>query len=380
MTESVWLLAARRTPVAPVNGALRELGVAELAVPVVRQLLQDAAIGADQIDQVILGNALYGGGNPARLVALAAGLPESVPALTVDTQCCSGLDALRLGAQAIEAGQADLVLAGGVESTSRRPIRQHRPLQADGIPVTYERPPFTPWSERDPDMADSAARLAAEEAIDLNTQNDWACKSHRKALAAKDRLAAECVPLGGLSVDAATRPMSPALAARTPVIARCGEGQVNVAGTALQADAAAVVLLASDEARRRLGTSLPAVLWRSGLAGGSLADSPPRAMVPVVQQLLAAQGVSPTDLQCAEVMEAFAVQAISNCRDLGLPDDCINRGGGALARGHPIGASGAILAVRAFHELLHADEGSRALLAIAAAGGLASATLLTREQ
>lgn len=380
MNSRVWIVAARRTPVAPVNGALRELGVADLAAPVIRQLLQDAAIGADQIDQVILGNALYGGGNPARLVALAAGLPECLSALTLDTQCCSGLDALRLGAQSIEAGQADLVLAGGVESTSRRPIRQHRPTGTDGIPVTYERPPFTPWPERDPDMADSAARLAAEAGIDLNTQNDWACRSHRKALAVQDRLAAECVPLGGLSVDAATRPMSPALAARTPVIARCGEGRVNVAGTALQADAAAVVLLASDEARRRLSPSLPAIRWRAGLTGGSLVDSPPQAMVPVVQKILAAQGVGPTDLHCAEIMEAYAVQAISNCRDLHLPDECINRGGGALARGHPIGASGAILAVRAFHELMHAGEGAQALLAIAAAGGLASAALLAREQ
>lgn len=378
MTEPVWMLAARRTPVAPVNGALRDLGVTDLAVPVIGQVLRDAGIERGQVDQVLFGNALYGGGNPARLVALAAGIPEAVPALTVDTQCCSGLDALRLGAQAIQAGQADLVLAGGVESTSRRPIRQHRPRQRDGVPIPYERPPFTPWSERDPDMADSAARLAAEAAIDLSAQNAWACTSHQNALAARDRLAQECVPLGGLKVDAATRAMSPSLAGRTPVIARCGEGQVNVAGAALQADAAAVVVLASDRVRAQLASDRPAIRWLADRAGGSLADSPPRALVPVVQQLLAARTLDTDALWCAEIMEAYAVQAIHNTGALGLPAERVNIGGGALARGHPIGASGAILAVRAYHELCRAPEKSRALLAIAAAGGLASAALLER--
>ncbi|MEX2320930.1 MAG: beta-ketoacyl synthase N-terminal-like domain-containing protein, partial [Saccharospirillum sp.] len=123
MSAAVYLVAARRTPVAPVKGAFKALSVSDLAVPVIQAVLSDVGFNPADIDQVMLGNALYGGGNPARLIALAAGLHESVPALTLDTQCCSGLDALRLGAQAIASGQADAVLAGGVESTSRRAIR-----------------------------------------------------------------------------------------------------------------------------------------------------------------------------------------------------------------------------------------------------------------
>ena len=387
-TAPVIMLAARRTPVAPVNGAFRGLGVSELGVPVVAALLADSGVPASAVDQVILGNALYGGGNPARMIALAAGLPETVPAMTIDTQCCAGLDSLRLAAAVIQSGQADVIIAGGVESTSRRPIRQHRPLTADATPVAYERPPFTPWPERDPDMAAAAARLAAEQTISLAAQHEWAIESHRKALASRSRLQNECVPLAGLSMDAAARPLTDRLAQRTPVIAdwQDGEhnsGQISVAGTALQADAAALVLMVSGRVARQFAAQRPQVLWEQGLSGGGAADQPPRALVPVVSSLLERTGLSAADFSVVELMEAYAVQAIDNALALGLPLSAINRGGGALARGHPIGASGAILAVRAFHELQHQLQdqraGARALLAIAAAGGLGSAAILSKH-
>lgn len=376
--NSVYLVAARRTPVAPVNGAFKTLSVADLAVPVVHQVLADAGLHGEQVGQVILGNALYGGGNPARLTALAAGLPEALPAMTVDTQCCSGLDALRLGAQAIAAGQADVVLAGGVESTSRRALRYHRPLTADVPPEPYERPPFTPWPARDPDMADSAARMAQDYQVSLEEQNAWAMGSHAKALATQARLTEECVPLAGLTLDPAARALTDRVANRTPVIARAGDGCINVAGAALQADAAAVCVLVSARVLATMPTQTPRLRWQSNRAGASAADNPPEAIIPVVRALLAQTGLTADDFHCVELMEAYAVQALVNCRALGLPYEAINRRGGALARGHPIGASGAILAVQAFHELARAESGSRALLAIAAAGGLASAAVLER--
>ncbi len=372
----VYLVAARRTPVAPVNGAFKTLGVSALAVPVIQALLAQAGMGPAQVDQVVLGNALYGGGNPARLIALSAGLPESVPALTLDTQCCSGLDSLRLGAQAIASGQADAVLAGGVESTSRRAMRAHRPVSKNESPHFYERPAFTPWPDRDPDMADSAARLAHEHGISLEQQNAWAIGSHAKALAAQERLANECVSLAGLNVDAASRPLSERLANRTPKVSEWQTGAVNVAGTALQADAAAICLLVSERMLAKLSAGTRALRWVTDISGGGPADSPPWAIVPVVQRLFERNGLSADHFHRIELMEAYAVQALVNAHQLGLPLDTLNQGGGALARGHPIGASGAILAVRAYHEMAQAPKGSLALAAIAAAGGLASAVVL----
>ncbi|MEP4548001.1 MAG: thiolase family protein [Saccharospirillum sp.] len=372
----VYLVAARRTPVAPVNGAFKTLGVSDLAVPVIQAVLAQSGLSPQQIDQVILGNALFGGGNPARLIALAAGLPESVPGLTIDTQCCSGLDSLRLGAQAIASGQAEVVLAGGVESTSRRALRAHRPINKDDSPDFYERPAFTPWPDRDPDMADSAARLAHEFGISLDQQNGWAIDSHAKALVAQDRLTNECLPLSGLSVDAATRRLSERLANRTPKVAQWQTSAVNVAGTALQADAAALCLLVSERMLAKLPAGTRAMRWVTDISGGGPADSPPWAIVPVVQRLFERNGLRADHFHRIELMEAYAVQALVNANQLGLPLDKLNQGGGALARGHPIGASGAILAVRAYHEMALAPKGSLALAAIAAAGGLASAIVL----
>lgn len=374
--KPVYLVAARRTPVSPVNGAFKTLQVSDLAVPVIQAVLEQAHLSPALVDQVILGNALYGGGNPARLIALAAGLPEYVPALTIDTQCCSGLDALRLGAQAIANGQADAVLAGGVESTSRRAMRAHRPIHNNTPPPFYERPAFTPWPDRDPDMADSAARLAHEHGISLEQQNAWAIGSHAKALAARDRMAKECVALASLSTDAATRPLSERLANRTPKVAQWQQAAINVAGTALQADAAAVCLLVSENMLAKLPAGTRAMRWVTDISGGGPADSPPWAIVPVVQRLFERSGLSADHFHRIELMEAYAVQALANAHQLGLPLDKLNQGGGALARGHPIGASGAILAVRVYHEMALAPKGSLALAAIAAAGGLASAVVL----
>src|SRR5690606_38544343 len=114
----------------------------------IRTLLAAAGLAAEEVDEVILGNALYGGGNPARLALLAAGIPECRSALTIDSQCCAGLDAIMLAAARIRAGEAQVIVAGGVESFSRAPIRQRRPAVPGEAAVPYDRPPFTPWPER----------------------------------------------------------------------------------------------------------------------------------------------------------------------------------------------------------------------------------------
>ncbi|MBL4928733.1 thiolase family protein [Fuscibacter oryzae] len=356
------ILSARRTAVLPRGGAFARLRIEDLAAPVVRAVLADAGLGAVQVDELIAANALGAGGNPARRVALAAGLPERVAGLTIDRQCVGGLDAILLAAALVDSGAARVVVAGGVESYSRRPLR----LATDpdgGAPVAYDQPPFTPWADRDPDMTQAAAALAVSLGISRPAQDDWAVESHRKALVDHDW--PEIVALGGVSRDAFARRLTPALAARAKVLA----GNVTAATAAVAADAAAFVVVTRDDLARpgalRIGP---------GLTLGSAPEEPGLAPVPAIAAVLARAGLLPDKLAQVEMMEAYAAQAIACVEGAGLDPARVNLRGGALARGHPIGASGAILAVRLFHDLTN----GHGLAAIAAAGGLGTAVLFSR--
>lgn len=363
----VQLLSALRSPVAPRGGALARLEMHELAAPVLEAAISAAGLGPEDVDEVILGNALGAGGNPARLVALAAGLPARVAGLTIDRQCCGGLDALVQGAALIVSGQCEVVAAGGVESYSRRPLRQ-RTDPDGGPPEAYDRPPFTPWPDRDPGMHAAAANLARSLGIDAAMQADWAVESHRKARAAD--LSAEIVPLAGLDHDAFARDLSPRLAARAPMLS----GSITSATTAVAADAAALCIMVSDRVAARLGRR--GLTWVGGLTLGGQPDLPGIAPVAATRALLARAGLTARDLSVAEIMEAYAVQAMACTDGAGLDRGIVNPGGGGLARGHPVGASGAVNAVRLFHELWW--RGGHGLAAIAAAGGLGTAVLLRR--
>lgn len=364
----VRIVAALRTPVAPRGGALARLTPHALAAPVLTAALHAAGLGRDEVDELVLGNALGGGGNPARLTALAAGLPDRVGGLTIDRQCCGGLDAQVLGAALIASGQAEVVAAGGVESYSRRPLR----LRTDpdgGAPVPYDRPPFTPFADRDPDMAAAAAALGQQAGIDRNAQDAWAVDSHRKARAAASL--PEIVAFAGLTRDAFTRDLTPALAAR----ARPLTGDITAANAAVAADGAAICILVSDRVAARLGQG--GLHWRDGLTRGARPDMPGLAPLAAIGAMLGRQSVRPQDLSVAEIMEAYAVQAIACVRGAGLDPRVVNPGGGALARGHPVGASGAINAVRLYHELR--QRGGKGIAAIAAAGGLGTAVLWSAD-
>ncbi|HBS50853.1 MAG TPA: acetyl-CoA C-acyltransferase [Rhodobacteraceae bacterium] len=359
------IVAARRTIVAPRGGALAELEIHELAAPVLRACLDDAGLAPDEVDEVILSNALGAGGNPARLAALAAGLPERVAGLSIDRQCVGGLDAVLLAHALVASGQARAVLAGGAESYSRRPIRMRVP--GHGPPDVYDRPPFVPWPERDPDMAEAADTLARDLGLSRAGQEQWAIDSHAKTLAAADETAPEIVPLNGTVRDTFPRKLSQRLCARAPVVA----GSVTTATMAVAADAAAFVLVVSPDIARRLARP-----WLAIGPGVTLGDAPQRpglAPVAAIRATLARSGLPPDRLASAEIMEAFAAQAIACQCEAGLPRAIVNRQGGALARGHPIGASGAILAVRLYHQLAGTSEAG--LAAIAAAGGLGTTIL-----
>jgi acetyl-CoA C-acetyltransferase len=358
-----WIIAARRTAVAPSGGAFRRLLPHDLAAQVIRACLADAGLDPQDVDEVILANALGAGGNPARLAALAAGLPERVAGLSIDRQCAGGLDAILLARALVDSGAARIVVAGGAESYSRRPLRLATDPEG-GPPVAYDRPPFTPFATRDPEMHEAAADLANALGYSRASLDAWAVQSHAKALAAQGALAAEIVALAGLSQDAFTRRLTPALAARAPALT----GPITAANAAVAADAAAFVVVSATP----IGPRPLKIL--GGATLGAAPDQPGTAPLRAMAEVLRATGTAATDLAMAEVMEAYAVQVMACVAGAGLDPGIVNPQGGALARGHPIGASGAILAVRLFHGLAQ----GRGMAAIAAAGGIGTALLVGR--
>ncbi|HVR51089.1 MAG TPA: acetyl-CoA C-acyltransferase [Pseudorhodoferax sp.] len=386
--DAPWLLAWARSAVQPRAGALAELAAHEIGAPVVRALLARSGIAAAAVDALVCGNALGAGGNPARMVALAAGLPDRVAAFSVDTQCCSGLDAVAMGAGLIASGQAELVVAGGAEAWSRAPIRQHRPRTAEEAPRAYERPAFAPDPSRDPDLAQAAADHAAQAGISRTAQDAFAILSHARTLAARASMAAEIVPIAAATHDSYARQLDAARAARMPVMAMAAtpssEG-LDPRATALsrlaispQADGAAFVLMASPAAAARL-SARARLRWRTGMAVGTAPEMPLLAAGQAARELLARHGLTADALWGVELHDAFAVQALAFAAALGIAPERLNRAGGGLARGHPIGASGAIALVRLLADMAReAPSGALGLAAIAAAGGLGSAALIEK--
>lgn len=359
------IIAACRSPIAPRGGALSHLLPHELAAPVINDLLTRAHIPHAQVDEVIVANALGAGGNQARIAALAAGLPDRVAGLSIDRQCAGGLDAVILGDALIRAGLHDVVIAGGVESYSRAPQRLHR--RPDGTTEPYDQAPFTPWPDRDPDMATAADDLATQWQISRQAQDAWAVESHRRALASTV-VQEEITPINDLDKDSFTRPLTLKTAARAKPIT----GSITAANMAVAADGAAFVLLVSDRVAKRLGQQ--GITLQGGITLGADPTHPGLAPIPAIKALLDTTQTDVTTLTHIALMEAFAVQAIACARGCDLPVDRINPNGGALARGHPIGASGAVLAVQLFHDLQR--SGGVGLAAIASAGGLGSALLM----
>lgn len=358
------VIAARRSAVVPRGGAFAGLSIESLAAPVIAALLADAGLAPRDVDELVCSNALGAGGNPARRVALMAGLPERVAGLSIDRQCAGGLDALLIARALVESGAARVVIAGGVESYSRRPLRLTQD-PAGGAPLAYDQPPFTPWPERELEVSTAAAALAERLGISRQEQDAHAVLSHARALEAAPRMAAEIVPILGQHRDAFARRLTPALARRARVLA----GSVTAANTAVAADAAAFVLIAAPGVVAGRGLGIV-----SGVTLGAGPLEPALGAVPAMQEALRLAGMAAGDLALVELMEAYAVQAIACAGALGLDPTRVNSGGGALARGHPIGASGAVLAVRLFHDLAQGPG----LAAISAAGGLGTAVVFDR--
>lgn len=379
MRETAVIVAARRTPIGSAGHAFRDVSVADLAAPVLGAVLDDAGVLAAEVDEVVLGNCLGPGGDVARYAALAAGLPATVPGLTVDRQCGSGLAAITTAVALVEAGHAGYVLAGGAESASTAPWRYWPPTGPSGAPVRYERAPFAPAELGDPDMGAAADLLAERHGIGRARQDAYAARSHRLASAAREGGAfdRELTPVRGVHADERPRAtLTEERLARLPPAFR-PEGTVTAGNSCGVGDgAAAVAVLTEREADRR---GLAGLRVRGVATAGVDPRWPGIGIVPAVRGVLGATDRTLAGVDAVELNEAFAGQVLACCDALDLDPDLVCTEGGALALGHPWGASGAVLVVRLFSRLATLPAGSTGLAAIAVGGGQGVALLVERR-
>lgn len=375
------LLLGRRTPLTRAGTALADVPVHRLLAPILQRLVTESGLAPESVADVVMGNAVGAGGNLARLSALEASLPLSVPGVTVDRQCGSGLDAVVLACRLAQAGAGSAFLAGGAESISTAPLRGRR--GADGEVEFYRRARFSPEHLGDPGMGEAAETVAREHGIDRRRQDAFALRSHRRALeaAAVGRFDEELVPVTGargeVTADNGPRPrLNAELLARFPAAFVDG-GTVTAGNSCADADGAAAVLIATAQVARDLGTTT-ALAFRGA---STLGVDPTRlglGAAAAAARLLAEQGVAARQLAAVEFNEAFAGQVLA-CTDLlGIDEQILNADGGALALGHAYGASGAVSVVRLLARACDLPEGSLLLAMISSAGGIGTAALFEK--
>jgi 3-oxoadipyl-CoA thiolase len=358
------ILSAVRTPVGRYGGALSGVRPDDLAALVVRAAVDRAGVPEEEIEDVWLGCANQAGEdnrNVARMALLLAGLPESVAGVTVNRLCASGLAAIAGAAHAVIAGDGDLFVAGGVESMSRAPLVTAKPDRAfpRGDRTLYDttlgwRFP-NPWLEASfplESMGETGENVAERWNVSREDQDAFALRSQQRwaAAAAAGRFDEELVPVGDALRDEHPRPDTSLekLAALKPAFR---EGGTVTAGNASGInDGAAALVVASEEKARELG-----IAPLGAFVGSAVAGVDPRVMgigpIPAVRKLLERTGLTVADLDLVELNEAFASQSLAVVRELGLDEEKVNVNGGAIAMGHPLGMSGARLAVSLLHEL-----------------------------
>jgi len=391
----VYIAAAVRTPIGRFLGGLSSLTAVELGTAAARAALERSRIPAARVGDVVFGHARQAGAgpNPARQVGIAAGLPESVPAYTVNMACASGLKAVELGARAIAAGDAEAVLVGGMESMSRVPhliegLRTGHKLGALELVDGMERDGFLCRICHQL-MGATAENLVDRYQISREEQDRYALESQRRAGVAiaagrfKDEIVPVAVPgRGGVVVEIAAdehpRPDTTevGLAALRPVFRRDG-GSVTAGNSSGIVDGAAALVLASEAAVRAGGIE---PLGR--LSAFTSAGVDPAVMgigpVPAVEALLRRTGRKLSELPLIELNEAFAAQVLACDRELEFDRERLNVNGGAIALGHPIGATGARIVVTLVHEMKR--RGAEAGLAtLCVSGGQGMAALVTRD-
>jgi acetyl-CoA C-acetyltransferase len=375
------IVLGRRTAFGRRNGVLGLLAAEELLAPVLAAVVADGGVPAGRIDDVIIGNAVGGGGNVARLAALGAGFPVTVPGLTIDRQCGSGLEAIVLACRLVVAGAGNLYLAGGVESCSTAPLRAHRQSSTPGNPDFFDRVRFAPDSVGDPEMGVAAENVAERFAISRERQDAFALRSHRLAHAATDagEFAGEIVPLrtgpGTAGTDEGPRrTLTEGLIRRFPPVFR-RDGSVTAGNSCADADGAVVVLVTSRATAEELGIT-GYLRFVDSAVSGTDPNLLGIAGAEAARTVLDRQCLAGTDLARIEFNEAFAAQVLASLDILGVPEERANLQGGALALGHPFGASGALLVLRLLQQCrAAAAPGALGLAAVSIAGGLGVAAL-----
>ena len=358
------MISAVRTPVGRYGGALAGVRPDDLAALAVGAAVERAQVDPAEIEDVYLGCANQAGEdnrNVARMAVLLAGLPETVPGVTVNRLCASGLTAIVEASRAIAAGEGDLFVAGGVESMSRAPLvlpKGEKPF-ARGNVVAYDT--HLGWRFPNPRMeamfpleamGETGENVAERWGVSRDDQDAFAYRSQQRWQAAHDagRFADELIPVGDVDTDEHPRPETTLekLAALKPAF-RAG-GTVTAGNASGVNDGAAALVLASEEKARSLGVE-PLGSYVAGAAVGV----DPRVMgvgpIGAVRKVLERAGIGVDDLDLVELNEAFASQSLAVVRELGLDDEKVNVNGGAIALGHPLGMSGARLVVTLLHEL-----------------------------
>ncbi|MCK2029184.1 thiolase family protein [Microbacterium galbinum] len=361
MTEA-FLIGGVRTPIGRYGGALSGIRPDDLAALAVRTAVDRAGVPDAAIDEVILGAANQAGEdnrNVARMAVLLAGLPDDIPGLTVNRLCASGMSAIALAAQAIRAGDAELLVAGGVESMTRAPWVQAKPERAWAKPGAvvdtsigwrFTNPRLSARAGTTLSMPETAEEVARRDGITREDADAFALRSHALAIAAIDagRFADEIVAVptraGEVDVDEGPRRDTDlgALASLRPVVEG---GRVVTAGNSSSLnDGASAVIVASGEAVRRYGLTP-----RARIVTATSAALAPEIMglgpVPATEKALRRTGLAVDAIGAVELNEAFASQSLASIRRLGLDPERVNRDGGAIALGHPLGSSGCRIVV-----------------------------------
>ena len=392
--QDVVIVAARRTAVGAFGGSLAGISAADLGAHVIKDILASTGVSGDQVDEVLLGQVLTAGcgQNPARQAVIKAGLPEGVPAMTINKVCGSGLKALHLATQAIRCGDAELILAGGQENMS---------LSPHVLPNSRDGKRMGDWKAIDSMVHDglwdafndihmgiTAENLAEKYEITREAQDAFAAASQQKACAAIEagRFKGQIVPVeipqrkgDPIVFDTDENPRAGTTAEKLggmrPAFKK--DGTVTAGNASALNDGAAVVMLCSADKARALGLTPLATIKAYSNAGVD-----PKIMgigpAPATRLCLKKAGWSLEDLDLIEANEAFAAQALSVNKELGWDVDKVNVNGGAIALGHPIGASGCRVLVSLVHEMIERDA-KKGLATLCIGGGQGVALAIERS-
>ena len=393
--DEIVIVSAVRTPVGKFQGSLSDFSAVQLGSLVVREAVARAGIEAASIDECIMGNVVSAGlgQNPARQAALKGGLPPEVSAMTINKVCGSGLKAVALAAQSIQTGNADIVLAGGMESMSNAPYllpQGRNGFRMGNAVVVDSMIQDGLWDAfYDYHMGITGENVAEKYGISREEQDAYALNSHRKAAAAarEGRFTAEILPVelpskkkGGeptiFAHDESVRESASMEALRALKPAFKKDGTVTAGNAPGVNDGAAAVVVMTEQRARDLGRQ-PLARIRAQASSGVDPKWVMLAPITGVRKVLERAGWSIDSVDLFELNEAFAVQAVALTRELGISEEKLNVNGGAVALGHPIGASGARCLVTMLHEMIRRDV-HRGVVALCLGGGNSVAMAVER--